>query len=258
MSDLFYRQGVLVALEINNLYVHASEKEILKGISFTLEPGKVYAFMGPNGSGKSTLCSALMGDPSLTTKGSIKLNGKELINLKTDERAKSGLFLAFQNPEEIEGVKATSLIRKAKSVAGKQDLDKMVKDHEKLIKMCEKLGMDKSFISREINVGFSGGEKKRLEILQMSALKPKVIILDEIDSGLDVDGIKVISKAIKELDDGTRCFLIVTHYPRILKFIVPNVVHILLDGKIVKSGNAKLAYEIEKFGYMKVKKNAKR
>ncbi|MFH1520450.1 MAG: Fe-S cluster assembly ATPase SufC [Candidatus Micrarchaeota archaeon] len=248
-----------MVLEINNLHVCASEKEIIKGISLILESGKVYAFMGPNGSGKSTLCSALMGDPTLNVKGSIKLNGKELINLKTNERAKAGMFLAFQNPEEVEGVKASSLIRKAKSVAdSNNDLDKMVKDHEKLVKLCEKLGLDKSFISREINVGFSGGEKKRLEILQMSALKPKVIILDEIDSGLDVDGIKVISKAIKELDDGTRSFLIVTHYPRILKYIVPNVVHILSNGKIIKSGNAKLAYQIEKDGYAKVKKNAKR
>ncbi|VVC03074.1 putative branched-chain amino acid transport ATP-binding protein LivG [Candidatus Bilamarchaeum dharawalense] len=243
-----------MTLTVNNLHVTLSGKEILKGISFTLEKGKIYAFMGPNGSGKSTLCNALMGDPNLTLKGSIKLNGEELIRHGPDKRSKAGIFLAFQNPEEIEGVKVSGLIRKVNSSkAKKQDLDKMVREHEELVKTSIKLGLDKSYVSRDLNVGFSGGEKKRLEILQMLALNPRVVILDEIDSGLDVDGIKLITKAIKKMNNGTRTFLIVTHYPRILKYLKPDVVHILMGGKIVQTGASKLAHDIEKKGYSGLK-----
>ena len=235
--------------EIDNLHVSVENKEIIKGISLKLNSGEIHAIMGPNGAGKSSLAEALMGHPSLKVSGTIKIDSKEISNLPPDERARAGLFLAFQNPEEIEGVKVSNLIRKANAANLSADLDKMVKAHQALVKTSEKLGMDKSFVSRELNVGFSGGEKKRLEVLQMLALKPSVVILDEIDSGLDVDGLKLITKAINELNDGVRCFLIITHYPRLLKYLVPNVVHIMVNGKIVCSGNHKLAQKIEKKGY---------
>lgn len=238
-------------LEIRDLRVYAGGKELVKGVSLSLDYGKVYALMGPNGSGKSSLCNALMGDPELKVKGSITLDGTELSKIKTDERAIKGLFLAFQNPEELEGVKAGGLIRKARGAAGgkTQDLDAIVKEHEHILKTAGSLGLDSSLVDREMNVGFSGGEKKRMEILQMAELRPKVILLDEIDSGLDIDGLKLVSRAVKSLNDGSRIFLIITHYPRILKYIKPDVVHVLARGRLVKKGTAKLAQDIEKNGY---------
>jgi len=241
-------------LEVKNLHVYADGKEIVKGVSISLDYGKVYAIMGPNGSGKSTLCSALMGDPALKATGSILLDGKA-ISSKPDERAKKGIFLAFQNPEELEGVRASGLIRKARS--GGQDLDSIVKDHEQIMKEAESLGLARTMVERDLNVGFSGGEKKRMEILQMVALKPRIIMLDEIDSGLDVDGLKLISKAIKQLNDGKRAFLIVTHYPRILKYVKPDVLHVMVGGRLVRTGSAKLAHEIEKKGYSDFLKGAR-
>ncbi len=238
--------------EINELKVSIEDKEIIKGLSLSMKSGEIHAVMGPNGAGKSSLAEALMGHPSFKVEGSVKIDGSELVGTPADERARKGLFLAFQSPEEVEGVKVSAFVRKAlaaKGGGGAQDLDKLVAAHEELIRMSEKLGMDKSFISRELNVGFSGGEKKRLEVLQMMALKPKVVILDEVDSGLDVDGIKLISGAIKEMDDGKRSFMIITHYPRILKYIKPDFVHILAHGKILLSGSEKLAHDIEEHGY---------
>ncbi|MGV8085706.1 MAG: Fe-S cluster assembly ATPase SufC [Candidatus Bilamarchaeum sp.] len=239
---------------IKNLNVSIEEKEIIKGLNLELKAGEIHAVMGPNGAGKSSLSEALMGHPSFKVEGSIKLNNEELIDLPVDERAKKGVFLAFQSPEEVEGVKVSNFIRKAlssKEDSKEKDLDSMVKAHEELVENAKKLGMDKTFVSREMNVGFSGGEKKRMEMLQMLALKPNVVILDEVDSGLDVDGIKMVAEAISQLNDGTRCFLIITHYPRILKHIKPNFVHILAHGKIVLSGNEKLAHDIEEHGYSK-------
>lgn len=239
---------------IKNLNVSIEEKEIIKGLNLELKAGEIHAVMGPNGAGKSSLSEALMGHPSFKVEGSIKLNNEELIDLPVDERAKKGVFLAFQSPEEVEGVKVSNFIRKAlssKEDGKEKDLDSMVKAHEELVENAKKLGMDKTFVSREMNVGFSGGEKKRMEMLQMLALKPNVVILDEVDSGLDVDGIKMVAEAISQLNDGTRCFLIITHYPRILKHIKPNFVHILAHGKIVLSGNEKLAHDIEEHGYSK-------
>lgn len=237
--------------EIKDLRVSVGDKEVIKGITLSLKAGQTHVLMGPNGAGKTSLAQALMGSPGLKTAGSIKLEGKELLKLPTDERARLGLFLSFQNPEEIEGVKVSSFIRKAVAArsGNAKDLDAMVKAHEDLVSSAGKLGMDKSFVSRELNVGFSGGEKKRLEILQMVALKPKAAILDEPDSGLDVDGIRLVASAIKGLSDGKRCFLIITHYPRILKYLEPDFVHVLADGRIVKSGDARLAHEIEDKGY---------
>lgn len=241
--------------EIKNLKVNIEDKEILKGLNLKLKQGEVHAVMGPNGAGKSSLAEAIMGHPSLSISGSIKLDEEEIIELSADERAKKGIFLAFQNPEEVEGVKVSNFIRKA--VASKDnksnDLDAMVSIHKELTKSAKELGMSEDFLKRELNVGFSGGEKKRLEVLQMLSMKPKIIILDEVDSGLDIDGIKIIAEAIKKLNDGTRAFLIITHYPRILKYIKPNFVHILSNGKIVKSGEERLAHEIEEKGYSDIR-----
>ena len=246
--------------EINDLHVSVEGKEIIKGLTLSIKPGEIHAVMGPNGAGKSSLAEALMGHPSLKVEGSVRIGSDELIGTTPDVRAKKGLFLAFQSPEEVEGVKVSNFIRKAiaaKEGGTEQDLDKMVKAHEELVRISGKLGMDKSFIARELNVGFSGGEKKRLEILQMMALKPKVVILDEVDSGLDVDGIKLISEAISELNDGKRGFLIITHYPRILKYIKPDFVHVLAHGKIILSGGEKLAHDIEEHGYSSYLKGKK-
>jgi Fe-S cluster assembly ATP-binding protein len=236
---------------IKDLKVSIEEKEIIKGLSMEIKPGEIHAVMGPNGAGKSSLADALMGHPAFSVEGSIKIGLEELNGIPPDERAKRGLFLAFQSPEEVEGVKVSNFVRKvlAAREGGAQDLDSMVRSHEELVRICEDLGMDRSFVSRQLNVGFSGGEKKRLEILQMLALKPKVVILDEVDSGLDVDGIKLIAKAISTLNDGSRSFLIITHYPRILKYVKPDFVHILAHGKIVLSGGEKLAHDIEEHGY---------
>jgi Fe-S cluster assembly ATP-binding protein len=241
--------------EIKDLKVSIGEKEIISGLSLAVAQGEIHAIMGPNGAGKSSLAEALMGHPAMDVRGSILLDSEEMLPLGADERAKKGMFLAFQWPEEVEGVKVSSLIRKVKEEKeGKEpDLDAMLESHNQLVKNAESLGMDKAFVSREMNVGFSGGEKKRLEIVQMMSLNPKLIILDEVDSGLDVDGIKLISKAISKLNDGTRGFIIITHYPRILKYIKPDRVHILSGGKIVKSGGAQLAHEIEENGYSNVK-----
>lgn len=238
-------------LAIKGLKVSIGNKELIPGFSLEIGDGQVHAVMGPNGAGKSTLAKALAGHPSLKVSGSLALDGEELIGLGADERSRKGLFLAFQNPEEVEGVKVTALVRKAISAreGPANDLDRMVAMHEELCGFAKELGLDESFISRELNVGFSGGEKKRAEALQMMALKPKAIVLDEIDSGLDVDGIRLIAKAVSKMRDGKRCFLIITHYPRILKHIRPDKVHILGKGRIVRSGDESLAHEIEEKGY---------
>lgn len=237
-------------LEIKNLTVHADGKKILHGLNLTLKRGEIHFVMGPNGAGKSTFAEALMGHPALDVSGSIKLDGVEMLRMTPDKRAKRGMFLAFQSPEEIEGVRVGTLIRKARSSSDRVfDMNTMMKVQEELVRNAEKLGLDKEFIERQLNIGFSGGEKKRLEMLQMMALAPKVIIMDEVDSGLDVDGVRLIAQAISELNDGTRCFLIITHYPRILKHIKPDVVHVLVNGRFVASGDETLAHEIEEKGY---------
>ena len=236
--------------EIKDLKVSIEDRQIINGIDLDIRAGEIHAIMGPNGAGKSSFAEALMGHPAMSTSGSIRLHSEELSALPADERAKKGMFLAFQNPEEVEGVKLGHFVRKViSSKGGGQDLDRMVEIQQGLVKSAENLGMDKSFVSRELNVGCSGGEKKRLEVLQMAALRPKFVILDEIDSGLDVDGIKLIADAISELNDGTRAFLIITHYPRILKYIKPDFVHVLANGRIIRSGDETLAHKIEEKGY---------
>jgi len=238
-------------LRIRNLTVSTGGKRVVDGVSLTLKEGQIHVIMGPNGAGKSSLALALMGHPDFLAKGSIMLGREELIKSPADVRARKGMFLAFQDPKEVEGVKVSSLVRKALGAkeGGALDLDRMVRIQEGLVSDAGKLGLDKSFVSRELNVGFSGGEKKRLEMLQMMSLRPKVVIMDEVDSGLDVDGIRLISRAVSGLNDGKRCFLIITHYPRILRYLKPDFVHIIANGRLVKSGDAKLAQEVEESGY---------
>lgn len=239
-------------LEIRNFSVSVGDKQIIKDLNLKIKNGELHAIMGPNGAGKSTLASALLGHPAMTVGGEILLDGENIINLPTDVRARKGMFLAFQNPQEIEGVTVANLLRKAKLGEEKDKrkiLDEMMKIQKEIDEATHNIGISKDFAKRDLNVGFSGGEKKRNEVLQMSVLKPKVVILDEIDSGLDIDALKHVAKTINEIRSGDRCFLLITHYKRILEYIQPDFVHILVDGKIVRSGDAKLAHELEERGY---------
>jgi Fe-S cluster assembly ATP-binding protein len=245
-------------LEVDSVTVSAGDRKVIDSVSLSVKPGEVHALMGPNGAGKSTLALALMGYPGLTVKGSVKLEGKDITKLPTDERARRGMFLGFQYPQEIEGVKVGGLIRKAKSADGeKQTLDTMVANTRALEKSMESAGLGKEFIQRELNVGFSGGEKKRLEIVQMMELKPKMAILDEIDSGLDVDGVRLVAGAIERMRDGRRAFLIITHYPRLFKYLKPDYVHVMVKGKLVKTGGPELLKLLDEKGYSAFTKGAK-
>lgn len=235
-------------LKVEDLHVSVSGKEIVKGVSFSLEKGKTYAIMGPNGSGKSSLCNALMGNPDYKAKGKVVLDGKDITALGADERARLGMFLSFQNPEEIEGVELEGLMRKAsKSSDKKEEIRNWALVKNKVKDAGEKLGLKAD--GRELNVGFSGGEKKKAEIVQMEILQPKLVLLDEIDSGLDVDALKAVAKAINKMRSEERTFLIVTHYSRILKYVKPDFVLIIKDGKIVRQDGPALVKKIEKEGY---------
>jgi len=236
---------------IKDLFASVGNREIVRSVSLSIPDGGIHAVMGPNGSGKSTLAKALLGHPSLACTGSIRLDGEELAGLTVDERSRKGMFLAFQNPEEVEGVKVSNLIRKARAAreGPVADMDQMVRMHETLIEDAGSLGLDDSLLLRPLNVGCSGGEKKRLEAPQMLSLSPKAIVLDELDSGLDVDGVRLISEGIRRMADGKRCFLIITHYPRILNYIKPDRVHVLVGGRIAESGGPELAQSIEEGGY---------
>lgn len=237
-------------LEVKDLHVKIEGKEILKGVSLAVDKGEVVAIMGPNGSGKSTLAYALMGHPKYEiTKGRIFLNGEDVTEMEADERAKKGLFLSFQYPQEIAGVSVSNFLRTA--LNSKRKGDKIsVPDFHKLLH--EKMGLlkfDKSFALRYLNEGFSGGEKKKAEILQMAVLQPTIGILDETDSGLDVDSLKTVANGINRLKGPDMGILLITHYQRILDYIIPDKVHIVVDGKIVKSGGKELALEVEERGY---------
>ena len=241
-------------LEVKNLHVKIGEEKILNGLDLKIGNGEVVAIMGPNGSGKSTLAYALMGHPKCTiTEGQILLNEEDITNVPVDKRAKKGLFLSFQHPQEVPGLTVSNFLRTAyNSVTGKNI---SVLDFHKILK--ERMGMlkiDPSFSRRYLNEGFSGGEKKKMEILQLAILQPKLAILDETDSGTDVDALKIISNGInimrKELGMG---ILLITHYDRILKYVKPDKVHILIEGKISKTGGPELAQEVEKHGYSMVK-----
>jgi Fe-S cluster assembly ATP-binding protein len=236
-------------LKISYLQVKVGDKQILKGIDLVVNSGEVHVVMGPNGSGKSTLAQVIAGHPLYKISGgSISVNGKNINKLTPDKRAKLGIFLGFQNPIEIPGVSVFNVIRKAKVGIDAKNVGQFRKD---LIGFAQKLKLSENHLSRSFNEGFSGGEKKRNEILQMLALSPKLVILDEIDSGLDVDGLKLVAGAIKQftIANPQSSVILITHYARILKYIKADFVHVMDDGKIVKSGKQKLASEIENKGY---------
>ena len=240
-------------IEIDNLHVEIDGKEILKGLTLTLEPGKVHAIMGPNGSGKSTLAYVLAGnDRYEVTKGTIKFNGEDLLEMEADERAAAGVFLAFQYPVEIPGVQMSNFLKTAVNAVrknrGEEELDALA--FLKLAKQKMKaLGVKDDMIKRPVNVGASGGEKKRNEVLQMAMLEPKFAVLDETDSGLDIDALKIVAEGVNQLREAERTFLVITHYQRLLDYIKPDVVHVLADGKIVETGGPELAHHLEEKGY---------
>lgn len=235
--------------EIKSLHVNAFDKKILEGVDLSLKSGEIHAIMGPNGAGKSTLASAIMGNPKFkVTKGKILLDGKEILGLEVDKRAALGVFLAMQSPQEVPGVTNSNFIKTAVNSVKEQKVG-VVEFIRELDKQVAFLQMRKDLPHRYLNDGFSGGEKKRNEILQMLMLNPKVVILDEIDSGLDIDGLKIVSEAILEQQKKGSAILVITHYQRILDYLNPNYVHILKNGKIIKTGNCELINQIEKFGY---------
>lgn len=240
-------------LEIEDLHAKVGDKEIIKGFNLTINPGEVHAIMGPNGAGKSTLSYILTGKPGYeVTAGSVKFKGNDLLAMSTEERAREGVFLIMQYPVEIPGVPVTSFLKYAVN-ASRQHQNLPELDTMEFIKMVReegrKLGIDGDMLKRAVNVGFSGGEKKRLETLQMSVLKPQLSILDEADSGLDIDALKVVAEGVNSLRDDRRSMLVITHYQRLLNYIVPDFVHVFADGHIVKSGDKNLALELEEKGY---------
>lgn len=246
-------------LEIRNLHASIENKEILKGINLSIKSGEVHAIMGPNGSGKSTLASVLAGRDNYTvTAGEVIFNGKNLLDMKPEERAREGVFLAFQYPVEIPGVSNTSLLKNAlnevRKHRGLEQLDtleflKMVKERMTYVEMPQDL------LNRSVNEGFSGGEKKRNEIFQMAVLEPRLGILDETDSGLDIDALRIVASGVNRLKNPDNSFIVVTHYQRLLDYIIPDFVHVLFDGRIIKSGDKTLAYELEAKGYDWVKEH---
>ena len=240
-------------LEIKNLHASIEGKEILKGIDFRVNAGEVHAIMGPNGSGKSTLAQVLAGRQEYeVTKGEVVFEGKNLLDLSPEDRAREGIFLAFQYPVEIPGVSNTNLLKTAlneiRKYRGLEQLDAM-ESLTHLKKKSKLVEMDQALLSRAVNDGFSGGEKKRNEILQMAVLEPKLSILDETDSGLDIDALRIVANGVNKLKSPERATIVVTHYQRLLNYIVPDFVHVLYNGKIVKSGGKELALELEERGY---------
>ena len=246
-------KDIIEMLKIHNLHAKINDKEILRGINLTVNPGEVHAIMGPNGSGKSTLANVLAGNQNYqVTEGSVEFLNDDLLSLPCHERANKGVFLAMQYPVEIPGVNNMYFLKASlngkRKYQNQEEIDafdflNLVKDKSKIVEMSE------NFLQREVNVGFSGGEKKRNEILQMLVLEPSLSILDETDSGLDIDALQVVAKGVNSLRNSQRSFLVVTHYQRLLDYIIPDYVHVLANGKIVKSGGKELALELEEKGY---------
>ena len=247
-------------LQIKNLHAKIGDKEILKGLSLEVKAGEIHAIMGPNGTGKSTLASIIAGKPEYeVTSGEILLNGKNVLDMTADERAREGVFLAFQYPVEIPGVSTTNFMKAAVNAKRKhqglepiaaKDFLKMMNEKRQLVEL------DKSYLSRSINEGFSGGEKKRNEIFQLAMLEPTVAILDETDSGLDIDALRIVADGVNKLRNKDNAFLVITHYQRLLNYIVPDYVHVMYDGRIVKTGDKNLALKMEERGYDWIKEEA--
>lgn len=240
-----------MSLKITDLHAQIPGREILKGFNLEIKPGEVHAIMGPNGSGKSTLSKVLCGHEDYeVTAGEVLLDGENILELEVDERSRAGLFLAFQYPFEIPGVSNANFIRAAfqARLPKGEELD-AVKYYKQLYSRMDQLEMNRSFTSRSVNEGFSGGEKKRNEILQMMMLEPKYCVLDETDSGLDIDALKIVSRGVNAMRSEDRGFLVITHYQRLLDYIKPDIVHVMVDGRIVHSGGPELALELEAKGY---------
>lgn len=240
-------------LEIKNLHARVEDKDILKGINLTVKAGEVHAIMGPNGSGKSTLSAVIAGNEHYEmTQGEVILEGEDISGLAPEERAHKGIFLSFQYPVEIPGVSVTNFMKTAINESRKaKGLDEMPANEmlKSIREKSELLEIDRKFLSRSLNEGFSGGEKKRNEIFQMAMLEPKLAILDETDSGLDIDALRIVANGVNKLKSENNAIIVITHYQRLLDYIVPDFVHVLYKGKIVKSGGKELAYELEEKGY---------
>jgi len=247
-------------LEVKNLHVEVDGKKILNGLDLSVGKGSVHALMGPNGSGKSTLAHVLAGKEDYrVTKGEVLLDGEDLLALEPDERAARGLFLAFQYPFEIPGVATMTFLRTALNAQRKKRGEQEISTPEFLKRVREvagKLGIEQEMLRRGVNVGFSGGEKKRNEILQMALLEPRLCVLDETDSGLDIDALKVVADGVNRLRSAERSFVVITHYQRLLNYIIPDVVHVLSRGRIVKTGGKELALELEASGYAQYREEA--
>ncbi len=252
-GDDFMENG----LEIANLHAGINGKQILNGVDLTIRQGEVHAIMGPNGSGKSTLSNVIMGNPKYAvTEGAIRFDGKDLLEMKPEQRAQAGLYLSFQYPFEIQGLNFSRFLHAAYKAQYPLEPLSPVKFREILKEAGSKLGMSADFIERELNVGFSGGEKKRAEILQMMVLRPKIAIMDETDSGLDIDSLKLVSQAVQGMRSPKFGALIITHYKRILNYLKPDFVHVMYRGKIIRSGGPELAGHLEERGYAQILKDA--
>lgn len=242
-----------ILLEIKGLKAEIEDKNILKGLNLTIKKGEIHAIMGPNGGGKSTLCNVIMGNPKYkVTGGQILFQGENIVGMKVNERAKKGIFLSFQYPEEVPGITVDNFIRTSVNTVTGKNIS-MLQFGKQMKEKMEMLSMGTEYRTRYLNVGFSGGEKKKNEILQMALLNPMLVMLDEIDSGLDIDALKIVAQTVKRLKTQEMSILIVTHYNRILDYLEPDVISVLMDGQIVKSGGKNLAKELEETGYGLIK-----